>query len=78
MSRGSIAILQQRGSGRFRHRHRRNAFVREFVAAAFARAGIADWERHVDYDRSLTRPAEVDLLCGDASKSRDVLGSSRR
>lgn len=48
--------------------------VREFVAAAFARAGIPDWERCVDYDRNLTRPAEVDLLHGDASKSRRVLG----
>jgi GDPmannose 4,6-dehydratase len=48
--------------------------VEEFVAAAFARAGIPDWERYVEYDRDLTRPAEVDLLCGDASKSRRVLG----
>jgi GDPmannose 4,6-dehydratase len=48
--------------------------VREFVEAAFARVGIADWERYVEYDRSLTRPAEVDLLCGDASKSKRVLG----
>lgn len=48
--------------------------VREFVEAAFARVGIADWEAHVDYDRDLTRPAEVDLLCGDASKSKRVLG----
>lgn len=48
--------------------------VREFVEAAFARVGIADWESHVDYDRDLTRPAEVDLLRGDATKSRLVLG----
>jgi GDPmannose 4,6-dehydratase len=48
--------------------------VEEFVAAAFARAGIFDWERYVTYDRGLTRPAEVDLLRGDASKSRRVLG----
>ena len=48
--------------------------VREFVEAAFAHVGIADWEKHVDYDRSLTRPAEVDLLNGDASKSARVLG----
>lgn len=48
--------------------------VREFVQAAFARVGIYDWSRVVDYGRSLTRPAEVDLLCGDASKSKDVLG----
>lgn len=48
--------------------------VKEFVEAAFACVGITDWEKHVDYDRSLTRPAEVDLLCGDASKSKRVLG----
>jgi mannose-6-phosphate isomerase-like protein (cupin superfamily) len=48
--------------------------VREFVEAAFARVGIADWERYVEYDRSLTRPAEIDLLCGDASKSKRELG----
>jgi GDPmannose 4,6-dehydratase len=28
----------------------------------------------VEYDKSLTRPAEVDLLIGDASKSKTVLG----
>jgi GDPmannose 4,6-dehydratase len=48
--------------------------VKDFVARAFLRAGIEDWERFVDYDKSLTRPAEVDLLCGDASKSRELLG----
>jgi GDPmannose 4,6-dehydratase len=44
------------------------------VQAAFAFAGIDDWERYVDYDKSLTRPAEVDTLLGDASKSKRVLG----
>lgn len=48
--------------------------VREFVAAAFAHVGIDDWERYVDFDRNLTRPAEVDVLCGDYSKSESVLG----
>lgn len=48
--------------------------VEEFVEAAFAHVGITDWQAHVDYDRDLTRPAEVDLLCGDASKSKRVLG----
>jgi mannose-6-phosphate isomerase-like protein (cupin superfamily) len=48
--------------------------VEEFVAAAFARAGMPNWQDYVDYDRDLTRPAEVDLLCGDASKSKAVLG----
>ena len=48
--------------------------VKAFVTAAFAHVGIDNWEDYVDYDRDLTRPAEVDLLCGDASKSREVLG----
>jgi GDPmannose 4,6-dehydratase len=48
--------------------------VKEFVEVAFAHVGITDWEKHVEYDRSLTRPAEVDLLCGDATKSKEILG----
>jgi GDPmannose 4,6-dehydratase len=48
--------------------------VKEFVEVAFAHAGITGWENYVEYDRSLTRPAEVDLLHGDASKSKQVLG----
>ncbi len=48
--------------------------VKEFVVEAFARAGITGWENYVEYDRGLTRPAEVDLLHGDASKSKQVLG----
>jgi GDPmannose 4,6-dehydratase len=51
-----------------------NHSIREWVELAFAYAGISDWERYVDYDKSLTRPAEVDTLLGDASKSKRVLG----
>lgn len=48
--------------------------VEEFVAAAFAHVGIRDWPAYVVFNHDLTRPAEVDLLCGDASKSKRVLG----
>jgi len=48
--------------------------IKEFVQLAFECAGIFHWEKYVDYDKSLTRPAEVDLLIGDASKSKNVLG----
>lgn len=48
--------------------------VKEFVQLAFHYAGIENWEEYVEYDKSLTRPAEVDLLIGDASKSARVLG----
>lgn len=47
--------------------------VREFVAAAFAHAGL-DWRDHVVYDPDYARPTEVDALIGDASEAREVLG----
>ena len=48
--------------------------IKEFVELAFEFAGISNWEKYVDYDKSLMRPAEVDLLKGDASKSARLLG----
>lgn len=48
--------------------------VKEFVELAFHHAGIDNWEDYVEYDKSLTRPAEVDLLIGDATKSKRLLG----
>jgi GDPmannose 4,6-dehydratase len=51
--------------------------VRRCVEIAFDEAGL-DWEPHVKIDDSLKRPAEVDLLVGDASKAERVLGWSPR
>lgn len=48
--------------------------VREFVQAAFACAGIDDWQSFVQIDPRLFRPAEVDQLIGDAAKAHRVLG----
>ena len=47
--------------------------VRELCQIAFSHAGL-DWQEHVVVDPALVRPAEVDLLIGDASKARRVLG----
>jgi GDPmannose 4,6-dehydratase len=47
--------------------------VEEFVRIAFDHAGL-DWRRHVAIDPHFYRPAEVDLLLGDASKARRRLG----
>ncbi len=47
--------------------------VEEFVRIAFDHAGL-DWRRHVVIDPRFYRPAEVDLLLGDASKAQRVLG----
>jgi GDPmannose 4,6-dehydratase len=49
--------------------------VKEFVEVTFSILDI-DWQRYVDFDESLKRPAEVDLLLGDHSKSQRVLGFS--
>ena len=47
--------------------------VREFCEAAFGRAGL-DWERHVVVDPAFYRPADVEVLLGDAAKARRELG----
>jgi GDPmannose 4,6-dehydratase len=47
--------------------------VREFLEAAFSCAGL-DWERYVRISPRYYRPTDVDLLVGDASKARKVLG----
>ena len=47
--------------------------VRQLCEAAFSHAGL-DWAEHVITDERFIRPAEVDLLVGDASKARIELG----
>ncbi len=47
--------------------------VKRMVEIAFTRAGL-DWEKHVVVDPKFYRPAEVQLLQGDSSKARRVLG----
>ena len=49
--------------------------VREFCQVAFGHLGL-DWEAHVVVDEEFIRPAEVDLLVGDASRAAKVLGWS--
>ncbi|MFO0961573.1 MAG: GDP-mannose 4,6-dehydratase [Phycisphaerales bacterium] len=51
----------------------RKASVRQFCEMAFSAAGLR-WEDHVSIDPRYFRPAEVDILLGDASKARRVLG----
>ncbi len=50
--------------------------VKELVELAFSAADL-DWEQHVIIDERFLRPAEVDLLVGDASKAERVLGWHR-
>jgi len=48
--------------------------VRTYLDVAFNHVGISDWEKHVYQDPAFFRPAEVDLLVGDATKAREALG----
>lgn len=48
--------------------------IEELVTLAFAEVGIDDWSAYVRQDPKFFRPAEVDLLIGDATKARDKLG----
>jgi GDPmannose 4,6-dehydratase len=47
--------------------------VRELLEVAFSCAGL-DWEKYVEIDEKLIRPAEVDYLRGDSTKAREKLG----
>jgi len=51
--------------------------VREFCELAFDHVGLR-WEDHVVIDESFMRPAEVDLLVGDARKAEAELGWTPR
>tara|TARA_B100000686_G_scaffold317099_1_gene365574 strand:- start:484 stop:1461 length:978 start_codon:yes stop_codon:yes gene_type:complete len=47
--------------------------VQEFCQVAFSHLGLS-WEKHVIVDEEFIRPAEVDLLVGDAHLAKRVLG----
>jgi GDPmannose 4,6-dehydratase len=47
--------------------------VRDLCEIAFSHVGL-NWQDHVVVDPALVRPAEVDLLQGDAGKAKRVLG----
>jgi len=48
--------------------------IRECLDVAFRAAGYDDWSSFVLKDARFERPAEVDLLMGDATKARETLG----
>ena len=66
-------MLQQDQPGDFVVATGETHSVREFCEIAFSEAGL-DYREFVKEDPQFYRPAEVDLLVGDASKARRVLG----
>ena len=47
--------------------------VEDFVQEAFKIAGL-NWRDHIEIDKSLFRSYEKNILCGDFSKAKKVLG----
>ena len=66
-------MLQQDEPGDFVISTDETHSVREFCEIAFSRVGL-NWQDHVVIDERFFRPAEVDLLVGDATHARTVLG----
>jgi len=47
--------------------------IKEFLDIAFHRVNL-EWQDYVEFDPRYLRPAEVELLIGDPSKAKNVLG----
>jgi GDPmannose 4,6-dehydratase len=48
--------------------------IRDLLDVAFEVIGVSDWSGYVRQDPRFMRPADVDVLIGDATKARTVLG----
>ena len=70
---GMWRILQQEDGDDFVLGTGETHSVQEFVETAFDHVGL-DWKDHVKHDPRYERPAEVDLLIGDAAKAKKILG----
>ena len=66
-------MLQQNRPGDYVVAMGKKHSVRELVELAFSHVGL-NWRDHVVVDPQLFRLAEVNTLCGDATKARQCLG----
>jgi len=67
-------MLQQDVAGDYVVATGENHSIRELLDVAFGAVGIHDWSRYVKQDPQFMRPAEVEMLIGDATKAHEVLG----
>ena len=70
--RGFYLMLQQPKPDDFVFATNETHSVKEFCEIAFSHVGL-NWEDFVEVDRFLMRPAEVDELCGDYCKAKEIL-----
>jgi GDPmannose 4,6-dehydratase len=67
-------MLQQPTGGDFVVATGETHSIRELLDTAFGVAGIDDWTPHVEQDPRFFRPAEIDVLVGDATRAHEALG----
>jgi GDPmannose 4,6-dehydratase len=70
---GMWRMLQQPTASDYVLATGRTISVRDFCALAFSAAGL-NYQDHVKLDARFNRPAEVDVLIGDATRARTTLG----
>jgi GDPmannose 4,6-dehydratase len=71
---GMISILNHNSPDDFILATGKSHTLKEFVRTAFASAGITEWEKYLLIDSSLSRPADVISVVGDATKANQILG----
>jgi len=71
---GMISILNHSSPDDFILATGRSHTLRELVGTAFACIGIPEWEKFLQIDPSLSRPADVISVVGDATKANKMLG----
>ena len=64
-------ILQQENPDDFVIATRETHSVKEFLEEAFQYAGLNNWQSYVEFDSRYLRPAEVNVLMGDAKKAKE-------
>ena len=67
-------MLQQEQARRLRRGHRRDAIPSASCSSWPSRCVDLDYHDFVEFDPKYTRPSEVDVLLGDATKARQALG----
>ena len=67
-------ILQQESADNYVISTGKSHSIREFLDISFNRIGINNWEKYIKTNPQFNRPAEVNKLKGDSTKSKNKLG----
>ena len=68
------SMLQQKNPDDFIISTGETHSVEEFLALATEFAGMGDWQKFVEIDKSILRPTDIDELVGDSSKAQKQIG----